>query len=125
MNFSKEDLEVVLYCQETMLDCDRGKALALSPCLAISSGRSSVKVTKITWVFSLLPSQGARSPYTLANKLKLLTVEHCGYLRYGVFCGQLTIKEGMRFGPYTGSIVCPDEISSSRQQGESLWEVRN
>lgn len=62
--------------------------------------------------------------YPVPHQLKLLTVAMSGGgFRYGVFCGPQPIKEGMCFGPYTGSIVCLDELSSSSFQSESLWEV--
>ena len=57
--------------------------------------------------------------------MKLLKVQTAGSSRYGVFCGQLRINKGMRFGPYTGSIVCPEEMATGSVQGEFLWEVKN
>lgn len=61
--------------------------------------------------------------YHLPHELKLLTISTSGHSHYGVFCGHLTIKDGTRFGPYTGRIVCPEEMNFGSLKSESLWEV--
>ncbi|KAL9962413.1 hypothetical protein ACROYT_G031514 [Oculina patagonica] len=72
---------------------------------------------------SIYGNTGCFPTLSLPHELKLLQVSTAGKLRYGVFCGQLRIKEGMRFGPYTGSIVCPLEMAISSVQREFLWEI--
>ena len=71
------------------------------------------------------PPLGFFSPQPLPHELKILTVTTSGDYRYGVFCGQLAIKKGMRFGPYTGRVVGLEEMSQNSLQSESLWEVSN
>ena len=61
---------------------------------------------------------------SLPHELKIVKVSNAGSPRYGVYCGQLCIKKGMRFGPYTGSIVCPEEMATGSVQREFLWEVK-
>lgn len=61
---------------------------------------------------------------SLPHELKIVKILSAGNPRYGVFCGQLRIKKGMRFGPYTGSIVCPEEMATGSVQREFLWEVK-
>ena len=61
---------------------------------------------------------------SLPHELKILKVSTAGNPRYGVYCGQLRIKSGMRFGPYTGSIVCPEKMAAGSVQREFLWEVK-
>lgn len=61
---------------------------------------------------------------SLPHELKMVRVSSAGSPRYGVYCGQLRIKKGMRFGPYTGSIVCPEKMATSSVQREFLWEVK-
>ena len=59
----------------------------------------------------------------LPHDLRLFKVATPGSLRYGVFCGQLPIRKGTRFGPYTGSVVRLEERGSV--QNEYMWEVRD
>lgn len=134
MNFSKEVLEEILYGQKTFLHCfDTGKHhfFCFLGCLQDTPQASKFRKAsaRVTWkaLLSLLSSQGSFRPVPAAqHELKLLKVkENSGNLHYGVFCGQLTIKEGMRFCPYTGNIVCPDKIKSTALQREPLWEVRD
>ena len=62
---------------------------------------------------------------SLPHELKIVKVSTAGKPRYGVYCGQLHIKKGMRFGPYTGSIVCPETMAIGSVQREFLWEVKH
>lgn len=59
----------------------------------------------------------------LPHDLRLFKVATPGSLRYGVFCGQLPIRKGTRFGPYTGSVVRLEQRDSV--QSEFMWEVRD
>lgn len=61
------------------------------------------------------------SRQALPHDLQLFKVATPGSLRYGVFCGQLPIRKGLRFGPYTGSIVCLEQ--KGFVQSEFLWEI--
>ena len=62
---------------------------------------------------------------SLPHELMIVKVSTAGKPRYGVYCGQLHIKKGMRFGPYTGSIVCPQTMAIGSVQREFLWEVKH
>ena len=61
---------------------------------------------------------------SLPHELSIVKVPTAGNPRYGVYCGQLRIKKGMRFGPFTGSIVCPEKMATGSVRREFLWEVK-
>ena len=42
---------------------------------------------------------------------------------FGVYCSQTMIPRGTRFGPFTGKVVLPEELSPG-QDNQYMWEVR-
>ena len=58
----------------------------------------------------------------LPYDLRLIGEHFPAEIRYKVVCGQRLINNGMRFGPYTGTIIYPEE-SGSVGDLECMWEV--
>ncbi|XP_031555277.1 PR domain zinc finger protein 14-like [Actinia tenebrosa] len=63
-----------------------------------------------------------KPPSALPDGFRLVTVTMGRGIHYAIFCNQKVIMKGTRFGPYTGYLVKPGDLSAG-EDNPHMWEV--